>query len=196
MGHVVLLRVDNWYGSQTYSGSKPMRIGVMCSGNGTNFENIVRTCNKHEVVLMIHNKKECGAIKRANKLGIPHCRISAKDEDQMILLFQAWRVDLIVLAGYMRVLSNDFIKAFPDKIINVHPSLLPKYKGMHAIEQALDSGDTKTGCTVHYVNEELDGGKIIDQSVVMICPDDDVKTLTHRVQQAEHRLLPLVINSL
>ena len=173
-----------------------MRIGVMCSGNGTNFENIVRTCNKHEVVLMIHNKKECGAIKRANKLGIPHCRISAKDEDQMILLFQAWRVDLIVLAGYMRVLSSDFIKAFPDKIINVHPSLLPKYKGMHAIEQALDSGDTKTGCTVHYVNEELDGGKIIDQSVVMICPDDDVKTLTHRVQQAEHRLLPLVINSL
>ena len=196
MGHVDILCSLYWYGSQTYSGSKPMRIGVMCSGNGTNFENIVRTCNKHEVVLMIHNKKECGAIKRANKLGIPHCRISAKDEDQMILLFQAWRVDLIVLAGYMRVLSNDFIKAFPDKIINVHPSLLPKYKGMHAIEQALDSGDTKTGCTVHYVNEELDGGKIIDQSVVMICPDDDVKTLTHRVQQAEHRLLPLVINSL
>ena len=196
MGHVDILCSLYWYGSQTYFGSKPMRIGVMCSGNGTNFENIVRTCNKHEVVLMIHNKKECGAIKRANKLGIPHCRISAKDEDQMILLFQAWRVDLIVLAGYMRVLSNDFIKAFPDKIINVHPSLLPKYKGMHAIEQALDSGDTKTGCTVHYVNEELDGGKIIDQSVVMICPDDDVKTLTHRVQQAEHRLLPLVINSL
>ena len=173
-----------------------MRIGVMCSGNGTNFENIVRTCSKHEVVLMIHNKKECGAIKRADKLGIAHCRISAKDEDQMILLFQAWRVDLIVLAGYMRVLSSDFIKAFPDKIINVHPSLLPKYKGMHAIEQALDSGDKKTGCTVHYVNEELDGGKIIDQSVVMICPDDDVKTLTQRIQQAEHRLLPLVINSL
>jgi len=196
VGHVDILCSLYWYGSQTYFGSKPMRIGVMCSGNGTNFENIVRTCNKHEVVLMIHNKKECGAIKRANKLGIPHCRISAKDEDQMILLFQAWRVDLIVLAGYMRVLSNDFIKAFPDKIINVHPSLLPKYKGMHAIEQALDSGDTKTGCTVHYVNEELDGGKIIDQSVVMICPDDDVKTLTHRVQQAEHRLLPLVINSL
>ena len=92
--------------------------------------------------------------------------------------------------------SPDFIKAFPDKIINVHPSLLPKYKGMHAIEQALDSGDKKTGCTVHYVNEELDGGKIIDQSVVMICPDDDVKTLTQRIQQAEHRLLPLVINSL
>ena len=168
----------------------------MCSGNGTNFENIVRTCSQHEVVLMIHNKKECGAIARANKLGIPHCRIAAKDEDQMIQLFQAWRVDLIVLAGYMRVLSSDFIKAFPNKIINVHPSLLPKYKGMHAIKQALDSGDKKTGCTVHYVTEELDSGEIIDQSVVNICPDDTLESLTQRVQQADHRLLTLVIISL
>ena len=170
-----------------------MRLGVMCSGNGSNFENIVRTVNKHEVVLMIHNKKECGAAKRAEKLGIAHCRISSKDEHQMVQLFEAWRTDLIVLAGYMRVIKNP--SAFHCPIINVHPSLLPKYKGLHAVEQAMKAGEKETGCTVHYVNEELDGGEIIDQSVVTICPDDTVETLTHRIQRAEYRLLPLVINN-
>ena len=170
-----------------------MRLGVMCSGNGSNFENIVRTVNKHEVVLMIHNKKECGAAKRAEKLGIAHCRISSKDEHQMVQLFEAWRTDLIVLAGYMRVIKNP--SAFHCPIINVHPSLLPKYKGLHAVEQAMEAGEKETGCTVHYVNEELDGGEIIDQSVVSICPDDTVETLTHRIQRAEYRLLPLVINN-
>ena len=165
----------------------------MCSGNGSNFENIVRSVTKHEVVLMIHNTKVCGAAIRAEKLGIPHCRIKAKHEDQMVQLFEAWHVDLIVLAGYMRVVKNP--AAFPCPIINVHPSLLPKYKGLYAVEQALDSGDKQTGCTVHYVNEELDGGEIIEQSKVMICPDDTVESLTHRIQRAEYRLLPLVINA-
>ena len=96
----------------------------------------------------------------------------------------------------MRILSPKFINAFPNKIINIHPSLLPKYKGLNAIGQALESGDLNTGCTVHYVTEELDSGTIIEQSIVPICPDDTVDTLTHRVQQAEHRLLPLVINAL
>jgi formyltetrahydrofolate-dependent phosphoribosylglycinamide formyltransferase len=165
----------------------------MCSGNGTNFENIVRSVTKHEVVLMIHNKKECGAAKRAEKLGIAHCRISSKDEDQMVQLFEAWRTDLIVLAGYMKVIKNP--SAFHCPIINVHPSLLPKYKGLHAVEQAMKAGEKESGCTVHYVNEELDGGVIIDQSVVPICPDDTVGTLTQRIQRAEYRLLPLVINN-
>ena len=173
-----------------------MRLGIMCSGNGSNFENIVRTVTTHEVVLMIHNKKECGAAKRAEKLGIAHCRISHKDEDQMIQLFKAWRVDLIVLAGYMRILSPKFVEAFAGRIINVHPSLLPKYKGINAIEQAMEAGEKETGCTVHYVNEELDSGAIIDQSVVTICPDDTLETLTHRIQRAEYRLLPMVINGL
>ena len=172
-----------------------MRIGIMCSGNGTNFENIVKQCPDHEVVLMIHNTKKCGAIERAERLGIHHCRIKHKDVDNAIKLFNVWKVDLIVLAGYMRILSPKMIEAFPNKIINIHPSLLPKYKGIDAIQQALDSGDKTTGCTVHYVNEELDSGKTIDQSTVMICPDDTIETLTQRVQQAEHRLLPLVINS-
>ena len=171
-----------------------MRLGVMCSGEGTNFENIVRYPQmKHEIVLMIHNTKKCGAVARAAKFGIPHCRVAHKDEDQMIQLFKAWRVDLIILAGYMRVLKKP--SEFHCPIINVHPSLLPKYKGLHAVEQALESGDKETGCTVHYVNEELDGGAIIEQSRVPICPDDTVETLQHRIQRAEYRLLPLVINN-
>ena len=168
-----------------------MRLGIMCSGNGTNFENIVRTCNKDEVVLMIHNKKDCGAAKRAAKLGISHCYISHKDEDQMVQLFQAWRVDLVILAGYMRVLKNP--SAFPCPIINVHPSLLPKHKGLDVIQKAMDAGDTHTGCTVHYVNEELDGGEIIIQSEVPILPDDTVESLTKSIQRKEYAILPEAI---
>ena len=173
-----------------------MRLGVMCSGNGTNFENIVNNCTEHEVVLMVHNKKNCGAVERAERLGIPHVRLKTKQDDERIELFKVWRVDYIILAGYMRILSPKFINAFPNKIINIHPSLLPKYKGLNAIGQAFERGDRNTGCTVHYVTEELDSGTIIEQSIVPICPDDTLDTLTHRVQQAEHRLLPLVINSL
>ena len=166
----------------------------MCSGNGTNFENIVRSCTDHEVMIMIHNKKKCGAAKRAEKFGINHCYVSHKDEDQMVKLFEAWNVDLIILAGYMRVLKNP--SAFPCPIINVHPSLLPKYKGLHAVEQAIESGDKVTGCTVHYVNEELDGGEIIKQAEVPIFETDTVEELTKRIQQEEYRILPEVINKL
>ena len=170
-----------------------MRLGVMCSGNGTNFENIITNpiCNKHEVVLMIHNTKQCGAVKRAAKFGIPHVRVPHKDEDKMIDLFRVWRVDLIVLAGYMRVIKNP--SAFPAPMINVHPSLLPKYKGLHAVEQALNSSDEVTGCTVHYVNEELDGGEIIIQGEVPILPDDDIVSLTKAIQRKEYALLPSAI---
>ena len=172
-----------------------MRLGIMCSGNGTNFENIVTNpiCNKHEVVLMIHNTKKCGAVARAAKFGIPHVRVPHKDEDKMIELFKAWKVDLIILAGYMRVIKNP--AAFPAPMINVHPSLLPKYKGLNAVEQAMDSGDSVTGCTVHYVTEELDGGTIIAQQEVPILPDDTVESLTKAIQRMEYGLLPSVINS-
>ena len=172
------------------------RLGVMCSGNGTNFQNIVtnQLCNHHEVVLMIHNTKKCGAVKRATKFGIPNVRIPHKNEDDMIKLFKVYQVDLIILAGYMRVLKNPSL--FPCPIINVHPSLLPKYKGLNAVEQAIESGDKITGCTVHYVNEELDGGKIIKQAEVPIFETDTVEQLTKRIQQEEYRILPEVINSL
>ena len=168
-----------------------MRLGVMCSGNGTNFENILRTCNKDEVVLMIYNKKKCGALKRAAKFGVPHCYVDAKDEDQMIELFKAWRVDLIVLAGYMRIIKNP--DGFSAPIINVHPSLLPKYKGLNVVEAAMEAGDKVTGCTVHYVNEELDGGEIILQGEVPILPDDDIISLTKAIQRKEYALLPQAI---
>ena len=168
-----------------------MRLGIMCSGNGTNFENILRTCTRDEVVLMIHNKENCGAVKRAEKFGIPHCHINHKREDDMVKLFEAWRVDLIILAGYMRVIKNP--DAFTAPIINVHPSLLPKYKGLHAVEQALASDDTETGCTVHYVNEELDGGEIILQGRVPIEPDDTLDTLTAKIQRQEYAILPSAI---
>ena len=170
-----------------------MRLGVMCSGNGTNFENIVTNpiCNKHEVVLMIHNTKQCGAVKRAAKWGIPHVRIPHKDEDKMIEMFKAWNVDLIILAGYMRVIKNP--SKFPAPMINVHPSLLPKYKGLNVVERAMEAGEEKTGCTVHYVNEELDGGEIIMQAEVDIMPHDTVKTLTKAIQRKEYAILPAAI---
>jgi formyltetrahydrofolate-dependent phosphoribosylglycinamide formyltransferase len=168
-----------------------MKLGIMCSGNGTNFENIIRTCNQDEVVFMIHNKEKCGAAKRAAKFGIPHCYVSHKNEEDMVKLFRAWRVDLIVLAGYMRVIKNP--DAFPAPIINVHPSLLPKYKGLHAVEQAMEAGEKFTGCTVHYVNEELDGGEIIIQKQVPILPTDDVQSLTKAVQRMEYAIVPAAI---
>ena len=173
-----------------------MRLGVMCSGNGTNFENIITNplCRKHEVVLMIHNTKKCGAAKRAAKFGIPHCRIPHKDEDKMIQLFEVYQVDLIILAGYMRVIKNP--STFPAPMINVHPSLLPKYKGLHAVEQAINADETVTGCTVHYVNEDLDGGEIIMQGEVPILPDDDIQSLTKAIQRKEYAILPVAIDSL
>jgi len=170
-----------------------MRLGVMCSGNGTNFENIVRTCRDDEVVIMIHNKEKCGAAKRADKFGIPHTHIKSKNEDLIIDVMNAWKVDLIVLAGWMRIISPKLIEAFPNRIINLHPSMLPKYKGLHAIERALESGDDKTGVSVHYVNEELDGGEVILQEEVPILPYDDVESLTKAIQRQEYAILPLAI---
>ena len=165
----------------------------MCSGNGTNFENVVRTCRQDEVVVMVHNKEKCGAAKRADKLGIPHTHIKSKKEDLIIDVMRAWKVDLIVLAGWMRIISPKLIDAFPNKIINLHPSLLPKYKGLHAIEQAMESGDNITGVSVHFVNEELDGGEIILQEEVPILPKDTVETLTKAIQRKEYYLLPKAI---
>jgi len=173
-----------------------MKIGVMCSGNGTNFENIVKSCPEIDVALMVYNKKDCGAVKRANSLGIPSCYIKSKDEDFIIKYFNALEVDYIILAGWMRILSPKFIQAFPNKIINIHPSLLPKYKGLSAIEQAFSSGDKVTGCTVHMVTEELDSGKILMQEEIPIHPYDTIETLTMAVHQAEHRIFPEVLRNL
>ena len=170
-----------------------MKIVVLCSGNGSNFENILRSCWKHEVVGMIHNTKDCYARIRANKFGIPSCYIQHKDEDTMIDCINMVKPDLVVLAGYMRVLSEKVINSVP-KIINIHPSLLPKYKGLHAIERALESGDDATGVTVHYVSPELDSGDIIIQNRVPILQDDTVESLSKRIQRMEHSIMPIAID--
>ena len=172
-----------------------MRIGVMCSGEGTNFENIVHSCPDHDIVLMVYNKKKCGAKRRADLLDIPSVRIASKDEDDIITIFNAYNVDLVVMAGWMRVVSKKFCQAFEGRLINLHPSLLPKYKGLNAVEQALKSGDDETGCSVHFVTESLDSGAVIKQQTVPILPGDTVETLQRAIQQAEHNLLPLVINA-
>ena len=173
-----------------------MRIGVMCSGNGTNFENIVRSCPEIDVVLMVYNKKDCGAVRRAKRLGISSCYIKSTEETKIINEFKWARVDYIVLAGWMRILSSHFIRAFPNKIINIHPSLLPKYKGLDVIRRAMDNGDKVTGCTVHMVTEELDSGKILMQEEVDILPHDTIESVTKAVHQAEHRILPKVLRNL
>ena len=170
-----------------------MRLGIMCSGEGTNFENIVHSCPDHDVVIMVYNKKKCKAKKRAERLDIRSCY--SKDEDEIIALFNAYNIDLIVMAGWMRIVSKKFCEAFSGRIINLHPSLLPKYKGLHAVERAIKAGETETGCSVHFVTEELDSGAIIKQQEVPILPGDTVESVTRAVQQAEHYLLPLVINA-
>ena len=170
-----------------------MRLGVMCSGNGSNFETIHHACPKHDIVIMVYNKKKAKAKRRADRLDIPSCY--SKDEDEIIALFHAYEFDMIVMAGWMRIVSKKFCDEFAGRIINLHPSLLPKYKGLHAVEQAIKAGEDETGCTVHFVNEYLDSGAIIKQQVVPILPGDTVESLTRAIQQAEHSLLPSVINA-
>ena len=171
-----------------------MRLGIMCSGNGSNFENIVHSCPDHEVVIMVYNKKKAKAKKRADRLDIKSCY--TKDEDEIIALFNVYEVDLVVMAGWMRIVSKKFCDAFAGRLINLHPSLLPKYKGLNAVEQALKAGDSETGCSVHWVTEQLDSGDVIKQQTVPILPDDTPESLQRAIQQAEHYLLPLVINAL
>ena len=170
-----------------------MKLGVMCSGSGTNFENIVRTCRFDEVVLMIYNKKDCGAAKRAAKLGIPSCYVNSKDEPKIVREFVWAGVELIVMAGWMRIVTSHLIDAFPNRVINIHPSLLPKHKGLNVVQRAMDAGDKVTGCTVHYVTEELDSGDIIIQREVPILPDDTVESLTRAIQRLEYSILPEAI---
>ena len=170
-----------------------MRLAVLCSGNGTNFENILRSCWEDEVVIMIHNVENCGAVKRANKFGIPHCYVDSKKESKIINEFKWAGVELVIMAGWMRIVTKQLIEAFPDRIINIHPSLLPKHKGLNVVKRAMDAGDTVTGCTVHYVTEELDSGAIICQAEVPILPDDSVESLTRAIQRQEYSILPEAI---
>ena len=175
-----------------------MRLGVMCSGNGTNFENIVKQCPDHEVVLMIHNKEECGAKRKAYDLGIPACHIKSKDEHLISITFQALEVDLIVMAGWMRIVGKELIDSFNDRIINIHPSLLPKYggKGMYGKrvhEKVVENNEKESGITIHYVNKDYDQGRVIFQKKVELEKGECSDSLSKKIQSLEHLYFPKII---
>jgi phosphoribosylglycinamide formyltransferase 1 len=186
-----------------------LRLGVLGSGKGSNFRAIVESINDGkldaEVRLVISDVMDAGILSYARDYQIPalyvapgkfKTKLEPEVEQDIVRLLQEADVELIVLAGYMRVVKQPLLEAFPHRIINIHPSLLPKYPGLEAWRQALEAGETKTGCTVHYVDEKVDNGEILGQSEVPINPDDTPKTLHARIQEAEHALLPAILQKL
>ena len=184
-------------------GENKYRIGVLGSGKGSNFVAIADECAAGripaEVVLVLSDVAEAGILERARERHIPARFIppgkfrTKLDEDAERDYVQALRnaqVDLIVLAGFMRVLKGDFLRAFEGRIVNIHPSLLPSFPGLEAWKQALDHGVKVTGCTVHFVDAGVDCGPIIGQLTVPVLDDDTAETLHQRIQAAEHELYP------
>ncbi|WOO43234.1 phosphoribosylglycinamide formyltransferase [Rubellicoccus peritrichatus] len=183
------------------------RVVILGSGRGSNAEAILQaqedgTLGLARVVGVFSDKPEAGILKLGARFDLPafyldpgkyKTKLSNEAERHWIEMIDQLSPDLIVLAGYMRVIKEPFLKAFSDRIINLHPSLLPKYPGLNGIGQAFDSDDKETGCTVHWVNAEVDGGEVIDQARVPIYEDDTLEALETRVHEAEHSLLPAVI---
>ena len=179
----------------------PLRLGVMASGTGSNFEALhnATACGElnAQLCLLVVNKAGCGARQRAAHLGI-RCELrdhrhftsrEALDQD-LVHTFQDEGVEAIVMAGWMRIVTPVLIDAFPGRLINIHPSLLPSFRGMDAIGQCLTSGAAIAGCTVHEVQKDVDTGPILAQAAVPVLPGDDKEKLTRRIQAQEHRLLP------
>jgi len=182
-----------------------IRLGVLASGNGSNFEYIIKSIqNKQlnaEISILIVNNPNCLAIKKAIKYKIPYVIINHRDCDSrlqhdMLVLkkLEDLSVELVVMAGWMRIVGEELINKFINRLINIHPSLLPSFKGVDAIQQAIDKRVTITGCTVHYVQNEVDSGSIIIQAAVPIQRNDSKETLTKRIQQMEHIILPIAIS--
>jgi phosphoribosylglycinamide formyltransferase 1 len=175
------------------------RIGVLLSGRGSNFEALADgvaagRIPDAEIVVVISNQPDALGLKRAQERGIPAKMIPSKGlqreayDRQVVAVLQECKVDLICLAGYMRLLSPYFVAAFPRKILNIHPSLLPSFPGLEAQKQALDHGVKFAGCTVHFVDENLDAGPIILQAVVPVLDKDDEHALSERILKEEHRI--------
>lgn len=175
------------------------RIGVLLSGRGSNFEALAESVSagripNAEIAIVICNRPEAPGLKRAEARGIPTRMIPSKGlqrevyDRQVVAVLQEYKVDLICLAGYMRLLSPYFVATFPQKILNIHPSLLPSFPGLEAQEQALEHGVKFAGCTVHFVDENLDAGPIILQAVVPVLDTDDEHTLSERILKEEHRV--------
>lgn len=183
------------------------RIVVLISGHGSNLQAIIDAVKQgqiaSEIVLVLSNKATAYGLERARQAGIPTKVLSGSEyaskeayDQALQKILAQYRPDLIVLAGFMRILSAEFIAAFPNKIINIHPSLLPKYKGLHTHQRVLDAGDKIHGVSIHYVTADLDGGPIIEQASLEVLPDDTVENLANRIHELEHRLYPKVIAKL
>ncbi|MCS7196872.1 MAG: phosphoribosylglycinamide formyltransferase [Aquificaceae bacterium] len=181
-----------------------MNLGILVSGRGSNLQAIIEAIQKgilrNRIALVISDKEGAQAIERCEKYRLAHRVIKREDfkkkEDFELALAGALReagVELVVLAGFMRVLSPLFLQSFPMKVINIHPSLTPAFRGLRAQGQALEYGARITGCTVHFVTEELDNGPVIAQACVPVLPEDSEETLSQRILEHEHRILPQVI---
>jgi phosphoribosylglycinamide formyltransferase-1 len=185
----------------------PLTLGVMASGSGSNFEAVARAIEQGQlnakIAVLIHNKPGIKAIERAQHYGIPtvfldrrHYPTREELDREIVATLQAHQVECVVMAGWMLVVTQVLIDAFPDRIINIHPSLLPSFRGIHAIEQALAAQVKITGCTVHLVSLEVDAGPILVQAAVPVLPDDTAETLHARIQVQEHLILPQAIDIL
>lgn len=177
-----------------------MKIAVLVSGSGSNLQALIDARLSGQIVGVICNKPEAYALKRAQQAGIQTAVIEHKQyptretfDDVMHQQLLDWNVDLVVLAGFMRILSAKFVHAWEGKMLNIHPSLLPHYKGMHTHQRVLNTGDVYHGCTVHYVTAELDAGQSLAQGVLKVARHDDVEQLAQRVHELEHLIYPQVV---
>jgi phosphoribosylglycinamide formyltransferase-1 len=185
---------------------RPLPLGVLGSGKGSNFraimEQIVEGRLDAEVRIVISDVENSGILSLARDFAVPglyvcpgrfRTRLEPEIEEDIVRLLLEADVQLVVLAGFMRIVKEPMLRAFPGRIINIHPSLLPKFRGLEAWKQALMAGEKVTGCTVHYVDAAVDAGEILGKETVPILPDDTPETLHARIQQSEHVLLPAVI---
>jgi phosphoribosylglycinamide formyltransferase 1 len=181
------------------------RIVVLISGSGSNLQAIIDACKTTdypgEVVGVISNKAEVFGLTRAENAQIPHQVLSHKEYDSresydqaLVSAIDDYNPDLVVLAGFMRILTPAFVQHFSGKLLNIHPSLLPKYQGLNTHQRAIDANDKEHGVSVHFVTEELDGGPVILQAKVPIFPEDTADDLASRIHVQEHKIYPLVIN--
>ncbi|MCT8089946.1 phosphoribosylglycinamide formyltransferase [Acinetobacter sp. C_4_1] len=177
-----------------------IKIAVLVSGSGSNLQALIDANLSGQIVGVISNKPEAYALERAAKAGIQTAVIEHKQypnreafDDVMHQQLLDWDVDLVVLAGFMRILSAKFVKAWEGKMLNIHPSLLPYYKGMHTHQRVLNTGDVLHGCTVHYVTAELDAGQPLAQGVLKVNLHDNATSLANRVHVLEYLIYPQVV---
>ncbi|MGH2784185.1 MAG: phosphoribosylglycinamide formyltransferase [Actinomycetota bacterium] len=178
-----------------------MRVGVLLSGSGTNLEAILDgSGQEYEVVVAASDRADAYGLERARNAGVAAVHVDPKAHEgrdafneALADVLREYRVELVCLAGFMRILAPNFIKAFEGRILNIHPALLPAFPGAHAVRDALDWGVQVTGCTVHFADEEVDHGPILLQEAVPIMPGDDEATLHERIKSVEHRLYPEAI---